>query len=1558
MNTTKTFKKVKLFIMALAALMAVSLFAFGAQRANKANAATTIECNFAYSTYVAEPGSYALIQICIPGVDLGTYDFSALNAVRLKGNGTNYSLADYGAGATIQNCTYVYGAHYINLVLWGWKDLFGYTFELENSVSYIAGDVEYVFKPFKFSADPAVENIFNWGSDDNAQTTIAIYVDMKKDQWNTWSASYHAGNEPSLHRHFTLNGIRYNNPEGTAYTFEEYPGVNLYLESQFLGGPAYGYAGNHTIALFFLYGLKGEGVYHVPNDTIIVVDGPVCNFLGEPFIEEVVTYQKTDGNWKKVSGISLTAPTTTEYLVGEALDTTGAKINISYADGTSRSLDYTDALTNTDITGYDNTLPGTKTATVNYHGVQLSFNYTVKAPLGDVFANDFAYSATETTHNVNFTLTSEITSEEAADLADALTVTGDGRTLSAITGATLTANGTAVSVSIPKSEVAGFYGKGLTLAADLGISEGGKIKAFEHTFAGNVLGLAPAGFFENFQGNGMHIGLIYITEDPIKAGYNSLSALENAITVVTEEGSFAFSDIDGAYITYSYGDGYLWVYVPVEELPSMEGYYLVLDEAVVTPSLDTIAPFEFRILGNQICSVTYIDSVTSQGAAGIRFNIVMPGHGNDDVGDLGVDGHSLHDNIYINGQSHRFTYAEENYQGFRTWVSGQSFGGKLILGLESNIFCVIGFQYQEQVFGEAGVRNYPEGTLVILKKEFNIKNYTLDRDYTYQLVNDNGTLVWKEVVSATVTAPGKTRYLVSETLETAGISVTVNYTDETSATYAYGDYFTVEGFDNINAGENKTAYVNYRGIKLPFNYSVERVAGEINAVFLNYTSDATNQYVIIGINDELPAANDYSALLGHIAIGNTAISDIAGTALAYMADEYGYYFVIAIPRTSYAFTGSFTVTLAEDYSLMEGTALKAFSSTYATSEFTLIPGAFFANFNDEGMHIALLNVPSDPIKGGYADFSNFTRAIRIVSGNESVALSDTNGGYVTYIFDPNLGAGYLWIYIPVSDYPSFDGCHIVLDESALTPSLDTIAPFDYVIYGSGIFTETHIERTLLQPATPDVLTANIRFDIYMPGHDTDPIIELGQDGHSIHNNLWIDGQQNRFTFVKYPGIEFWLGTQSLGIKVINVQENDLFTIILFLYGDKGEGPRNFPEGTIVKLGKNFNIHGFILDRDYTYQLVTENNTPAWKEVTSVSITDSAIDFYAVGETLDTHDVKVSVTYADGTTKVYDVTNDESVTLTGFDSSAANDGTVTFNYHGYNFSYGYSVKEVTGYTVVSEPTKTVYKVGEVMNLSGLEIRVNFGEGYYRTVNFGYGDLPAGFTVEGFTTAEANDELVITIGYGENEVASVTVKVEPPIVENITVTAPVKVNYFVGDELDLTGGYLVAYYDTGIYSANIALDAEGVTVTGFESSVAATITVTVTFEGVSDTFEVTVAEIAITYVEGHAPTYSMYERWTDELTLEGGYFTVYYNNGSSETVDFTSEYVTFEFDKTDEAEIIEITAFYGNNYPFSFTSQNIYYIDDGSCVAGIATSMYAVLGLLAIAAIGIFRKSDKH
>ena len=95
--------------------------------------------------------------------------------------------------------------------------------------------------------------------------------------------------------------------------------------------------------------------------------------------------------------------------------------------------------------------------------------------------------------------------------------------------------------------------------------------------------------------------------------------------------------------------------------------------------------------------------------------------------------------------------------------------------------------------------------------------------------------------------------------------------------------------------------------------------------------------------------------------------------------------------------------------------------------------------------------------------------------------------------------------------------------------------------------------------------------------------------------------------------------------------------------------------------------------------------------------------------------------------------------------------------------------------------------------------------------------------------------------------------------------------------------------------------------------------------------------------------MYERWTDELTLEGGYFTVYYNNGSSETVDFTSEYVTFEFDKTDEAEIIEITAFYGNNYPFSFTSQNIYYIDDGSCVAGIAASMYAVLGLLAIAAI---------
>lgn len=77
-----------------------------------------------------------------------------------------------------------------------------------------------------------------------------------------------------------------------------------------------------------------------------------------------------------LTGITVTAPTKTAYVVGDELDTTGMVVTASYDDGSSK-----------DVTGYevsaDLSTAGTKTVTVTYNGQTATFEITVYAPVTD-----------------------------------------------------------------------------------------------------------------------------------------------------------------------------------------------------------------------------------------------------------------------------------------------------------------------------------------------------------------------------------------------------------------------------------------------------------------------------------------------------------------------------------------------------------------------------------------------------------------------------------------------------------------------------------------------------------------------------------------------------------------------------------------------------------------------------------------------------------------------------------------------------------------------------------------------------------------------------------------------------------------------------------------------------------------------------------------------------------------------------------------------------------------------------------------------------------------------
>ena len=261
---------------------------------------------------------------------------------------------------------------------------------------------------------------------------------------------------------------------------------------------------------------------------------------------------------------------------------------------------------------------------------------------------------------------------------------------------------------------------------------------------------------------------------------------------------------------------------------------------------------------------------------------------------------------------------------------------------------------------------------------------------------------------------------------------------------------------------------------------------------------------------------------------------------------------------------------------------------------------------------------------------------------------------------------------------------------------------------------------------------------------------------------------------------------------------------------------------------------------------------------------------------------------------------------------------------------------------------------------LKVDILFGE-YSRSVEFGSRELPEGFTVEGFTATEPTDSLVLTIKYNEAVAGTITLVIEAPIVESIIVTAPTKVTYFVGDELDLTGGYLVPWLDIGKSGEAVDLTAEGVVISGYDKDTAGEQTITVTYDGQSDTFTVNVQAIAVTFAQAVAPTEAVYNKTKATLEVVGGGFTVYYNNGSEEVIEFLDERVTLSFDRNTTEETVEITAMFGD-YTCKFvatvfvevveepaTDNNTAWFGCSASVSA-AMSLTVLLGGLAVAFVG--------
>ena len=158
-----------------------------------------------------------------------------------------------------------------------------------------------------------------------------------------------------------------------------------------------------------------------------------------------------------------------------------------------------------------------------------------------------------------------------------------------------------------------------------------------------------------------------------------------------------------------------------------------------------------------------------------------------------------------------------------------------------------------------------------------------------------------------------------------------------------------------------------------------------------------------------------------------------------------------------------------------------------------------------------------------------------------------------------------------------------------------------------------------------------------------------------------------------------------------------------------------------------------------------------KAVTGISIArQPSKQLYYAGEKLDTTNLRIKVTYADGTTKTFN--QGYTCSVTKFTKTGTRK--VTVSYGGKSTSFKVTVKKASevpvSVSIHTKPDKRTYKKGEKLDVSGMKLKVTYADGSTKLVTKGY-------TCKPYSKLEVKGTQKITVRYGECSTSyTVTVK----------------------------------------------------------------------------------------------------------------------------------------------------------------------------------------------------------
>ena len=260
--------------------------------------------------------------------------------------------------------------------------------------------------------------------------------------------------------------------------------------------------------------------------------------------------------------------------------------------------------------------------------------------------------------------------------------------------------------------------------------------------------------------------------------------------------------------------------------------------------------------------------------------------------------------------------------------------------------------------------------------------------------------------------------------------------------------------------------------------------------------------------------------------------------------------------------------------------------------------------------------------------------------------------------------------------------------------------------------------------------------------------------------------------------------------------------------------------------------------------------------------------------------------------------------------------ITFTYEGKTTTQSVAVNDtISSIALTKQPTKTIYKQGENLDLTGAVVQVTLGSGGKANINLPDGSV----TVSTYNPSTTGSKQHLTVKLG-TATASNTIDVEAyNYISNSTLVKPSKASYKYGEALDLKAGKLDFTWKSGNMT-NASLTAD--MVSGYSATKLGTQTITVKYNAkytlsdgntvtdtITKTFTVSVDNEAKS-IEITPPSKTQYN-YGSKLDLAGGKISVKYADGTTENVTMTADMIT-EDDGSTVNMSPDVTSFVDNKY----------------------------------------------